>query len=148
MLNWQEQTVPLEALKPFERNPRRISKEAFAKLKSSLEKLGQFAPIPVTRDMRLIGGHQRLQAFQELGWKEIRVSVPDCELSDVQFKEIMIRSNTNSGTFDMDILSSDFDMDELISWDVPQGFMIGEPKEARAKKEQSQCEQCGKKLAE
>lgn len=122
---WQEKTVKVSEIKPFERNPRRITEKEFTKLVDSLERLGQFSPGIVTHDMRMIGGHQRIRAFNALKWEEIRVSFPNRDLTDDEFKEIVIKSNTTSGTFDIDILASDFELPALMEWGIDEKLLLG-----------------------
>jgi len=40
MIQWTEKTVPVSSLKPYERNPRLITKEAYDCLKKSISELG------------------------------------------------------------------------------------------------------------
>jgi len=40
MFKWSEKTVKVSALKPFECNPRRISEDAFNRLKKNLSESG------------------------------------------------------------------------------------------------------------
>lgn len=54
MITWQEKIVLVSNLKPYERNPRKISERAYSKLLSSL------------RDN---GYHQRIRALTEIGTK-------------------------------------------------------------------------------
>ena len=54
----------------------------------------------------------------DLGWKdqEIEVRVPNRLLSKDEFDEYLVRSNKNTGDWDFDILSSNFDFDQLVEW--------------------------------
>lgn len=112
-IQWVEKVVPLAQLIPFEANPRTITEEQFAKLKQSLDTDGYHSRIKVTSDFRVIGGHQRLRALQELGYSELAVLVPSRELSDDEFKRILIRDNHSNGVFDMEALANMFDLEEL-----------------------------------
>lgn len=119
-ITWTEKTVPVANLKPYERNPRTISREDFFKLKKSLRETGYHSRIKAQPDLRIIGGHYRQKALMELGIKEIIVLVPDRELTDDEFKRVMIQDNLSFGSFDVEILSSDFDGEELMDWGVPE----------------------------
>lgn len=145
-IKWTDKTVPITALTPYERNPRTITKKQFAQLKESVVALGQFATIPVTHDMRLVGGHQRLRVFQELGYSEIRVSIPDRELTDEEFKRVLIQSNHHNGMFDTDELVNAFDTDALIKWGLPEEMFVGA--RAPAKKKEKLCPHCHKDINE
>jgi len=110
---WLTETRRLSDLRPFERNPRVISASQFDKLKQSIVQDGYHSRIKCTSDGKVIGGHQRLKALKELGFDQIEVLVPDRALSDDDFKRICLRDNHNNGTWDMDILGSDYDLEEL-----------------------------------
>lgn len=60
MIKWSEKTVKVSDLKPFERNPRRISQDAFNRLKKGLAENGYHQRIIATKDLRIVGGHQRI----------------------------------------------------------------------------------------
>jgi hypothetical protein len=52
--------IKVSVLKPFERNPRRISEDAFNQLKKSFSESFYHQRIIATEDLRVIGGHQRI----------------------------------------------------------------------------------------
>ena len=112
-IQWVEKTVRLEQLRPFEDNPRTITETQFGKLKQSLAEDGYHSRIKTTADLRVVGGHQRLRALRELGFVDVQVLVPSRELSDAEFKRILIRDNHSNGVFDMDGLANMFDLEEL-----------------------------------
>lgn len=122
-IKWIERKVKVNDLLPYERNPRSISKESYEKLKASLESNGYHQRILATNDLRIIGGHQRIKALKSLKIKEIEVLVPDPEITDEQFRQILVQDNLPFGEFDMDMLSADFDVDELIEWGMPESWL-------------------------
>lgn len=126
-LRWMPRVVKLTSLTPFERNPRRISKEAFEKLVSIIKEDGYHQRIIATQDLRIVGGHQRLEALKKLKIKEIEILTPDRELTDEEFRRIIIRDNLPFGEFDMDILSADYERDELVAIGMPESFLPGSP---------------------
>lgn len=127
MIKWSEKTVKVSALKPFERNPRKISEADFERLKKSLHENGYHQRIIATIDLRVIGGHQRIRALKELGYREVQILVPDKTLSDAQFKKLLIQDNLPYGVWDFDILSSDFEVDELVDFGMPESWLgLGE----------------------
>jgi ParB-like chromosome segregation protein Spo0J len=91
MIKWTEKLVKVKDLKPFERNPRKISEQDFERPKKSLSENGYHQRIIATIDLRIIGGHQRIRALKELGLLEIQVLVPNKILSDDQFKRLLIQ---------------------------------------------------------
>lgn len=122
-LEWTEKTVKLSALKPYERNPRRITEAQYEKLKNSLNRNGYHQRIIATPDLRIIGGHQRIKALSELGITEVQVLVPNQKIAEAQFREMLVTDNLPFGEFDYDILSADFDPAELIEWGMPESWL-------------------------
>jgi DNA modification methylase len=125
MLEWREKQVSLDELKPFERNPRKISRQAFEKLKASLQQNGYHQRIIATSDFRVIGGHQRIKALGELGVDKVKVLVPDGEISDKQFKKMIVSDNLPFGEFDFDMLKLDYSKDELLDLGMPEDWLTG-----------------------
>lgn len=101
-----------------EYNPRQLSVEQFNQLKDSLNRFGFVDPILVNmnkdRENIVIGGHSRLKVATELGYTE--VPCVELNLSLDQEKELNIRLNKNTGSFDFDMLANHFETDELIDW--------------------------------
>jgi hypothetical protein len=95
-VKWSKKTVKVKDLKPYERNPRRITEDAYGRLKKSLSENGYNQRIIATKDLRIIGGHQRIRALRELGLKEIAVLVPDKALSDDQFRRLLVEDISKS----------------------------------------------------
>lgn len=83
--------VRLNDIRPADYNPRRISEDAFEKLKASLRDLGFVLPIIVNRDnMTIVAGHQRTKAAATLGMTDIPcyfVSDIDIE-SEIRFNQV------------------------------------------------------------
>ncbi len=116
MITWTERRVAVDDLVPYEKNPRSISKTDFARLIASLQKFGYHQRVLAQPDLRIIGGHQRKKAFKQLGIDEVTVLVPDRELTDAEFRELLIKDNLPFGDFDFDMLANDFDRDLLKEW--------------------------------
>jgi len=123
MINWTETTAAVSELRPYERNPRRISKESYARLLLSLKEMGYHQRIICQPDMTVIGGHQRIRALKELGIKTVAVLIPDRELTKDEYKRLLVQDNLSFGEFDMDILSSDFEAEDLIAWGMPENLL-------------------------
>lgn len=85
-------TLPLERLVPSPYNPRKMSDEAKAGLRTSIERFGMVQEIVVNRrNMHVVGGHQRLVALQETGAKEGPVAL--VELTDDEEKALNVTLN-------------------------------------------------------
>ena len=67
----------LNALKPYEGNPRRIPKSAVDAVAASIRQYGFRQPIVVDPDGVIIVGHTRLQAARKLGLESVPVHVAD-----------------------------------------------------------------------
>lgn len=76
-IQWTDRVVPVVDLQPYERNPRRITKASFEKLKASLQQNGYHQRIIAQPDLRVIGGHQRIRALMDLGVENVTVLVPN-----------------------------------------------------------------------
>ena len=117
-LKWHNEKRLIKDLIPFESNPRQLSKEQYEQLKKSLSKF-DLAEIPVIdTDNKIVAGHQRLKILAEIKGKdyEIDVRVPNRKLTENEFKEYNVRSNKNTGSWDFDILSNDFNLTDLLEW--------------------------------
>ena len=113
--------IELSKLKPATYNPRQITKKQVKDLKESIEKFGIVDPIIINKDMTIIGGHQRYmilnEASKRVDWEEPpTVPCVILDLSKEEERELNIRLNKNTGTFDMDILANEFDIDQLVDW--------------------------------
>jgi len=99
-------TLPVSELIPWEKNPRFISDFMYKKLLNSIEDNGIFELPIVNRDKTIIGGHQRKEAFLELGIQQVQCLMPKKELSEKQFIKINLASNKISGSWDDDALAN------------------------------------------
>lgn len=123
MITWKEKTVAVADLKPYERNPRKISEVAYSKLVTSLRENGYHQRIIATKDLRVIGGHQRIRALKEIGLEKIAILTPDVDLPDAQFQKLLVQDNLPFGEFDADMLRQDFKFDDLKEWGMPDDFL-------------------------
>lgn len=90
--------VPIAELTPAAYNPRKISKQDMAALKRSLEEFGAVEPAVVNKDGTIIGGHQRIAAAEELGWRDFPVLAVD--LSAEKARLLNLALNRISGAWD------------------------------------------------
>lgn len=118
---WTTEKRKVGDLIPADYNPRVIGEKEKADLMTSVVEFGKVVPVVVNigkRKDRLIGGHQRVQIYADLGEQEqeIDVRVPSRELSLSEEKELNIRLNKNLGSWDMDKLAKGFKMEDLTGW--------------------------------
>jgi hypothetical protein len=103
----------IESLHIWEKNPRTISQKDFGRLKKQLKKLGQYKPLVITEDGTVLGGNMRLKAYQEMGIKDIWVSVVEAD-TEVKKVEYALSDNDRAGTYiedDLLALVKDLDLD-------------------------------------
>jgi len=70
--------VPISEVIPWDKNPRGILKTDFERLKKQIRKLGIYKPLLACKEdgkYVVLGGNMRIRALQELGMKEVDVSV-------------------------------------------------------------------------
>ncbi len=115
-ITWKEETRVLNELKPFDHNPRRISKSGYQKLLKSLRERGYGDRIKINLDNTIAAGHQRLKALRELGYGQIEVLVPSRMLSEIEFRRELIGDNIEYGEYDFDILANHFEVGELLEF--------------------------------
>ena len=101
-----------------EYNPRKITPVEEFDLRESLMRFGLVEPIIINinkeRKDIVIGGHQRLKIWEELGNDEIDFNQIDLTLD--KERELNIRLNKNGGSFDDDLIKEYFDYEELTEW--------------------------------
>jgi site-specific DNA-methyltransferase (adenine-specific) len=113
---WTERKVKTADLVPASYNPRKISKKEREELTKSIEQFGRVEPVIVNTGSRanhVIGGHQRIKIYADLGITEIEAKLPSRELTEVEEKELNLRLNKNQGTWDEELLKG-FDIDMLL----------------------------------
>jgi len=99
------QKIPIQKLKPAEYNPRKKltpDDPEYQKIKRSIEEFGYVDPIIANSDYTVIGGHQRLEVLQKLGYTEIECNI--VELDKTKEKALNIALNKISGEWDYDKL--------------------------------------------
>ena len=87
------QTVSIDSLIPYWRNPRK-NEFAVEKVKASIKEFGYQTPIIVDNQMTIIAGHTRYRALKELGYTEVPVIVTDMPAKKA--KEFRIIDNRTS----------------------------------------------------
>jgi ParB-like chromosome segregation protein Spo0J len=100
--------VPIESLKPYERNARTHSKEQVAQIAASLKEFGFTNPILIDGSRGIIAGHGRLAAAKSIGLTEVPV-VELGHLTPSQKRAYILADNKiamNAG-WDVDLLASE-----------------------------------------
>jgi DNA modification methylase len=117
-LKWTTVKRKIKDLIPYEFNPRQMTNEQVESLKESLNKFDLVEIPAIDVDNKIIAGHQRLKIMMMLNREdeEIDVRIPNRKLTDDEFREYNIRSNKNTADWDLDMLSANFEFEELTSW--------------------------------
>lgn len=101
----ERRVLPIADLKPFDGNPRRISPEAKAGLRTSIERFGLVQEIVVSRrTMRVVGGHQRIDALREMGAAETPVALVDLTDDEEKALNVALNNPKLQGEFTADLL--------------------------------------------
>jgi ParB-like nuclease domain len=128
--------IPITKIQNWDKNPRKISKENFIKLKASLKSDPDFLLVhkPITYLDResdtyiAIAGNMRVKACKELGYKELECEVmtdvynEDGSLREDLIKTRAIKHNIEYGEYDQDMLEKHFSSDILMDF---QGLDAG-----------------------
>jgi hypothetical protein len=127
--------VDIKDLEPATYNPRRLTDKAYKDIRASLEKFGPVSPAVINgsdeRKNIIIGGHQRIKIWQDMG-----NSTYPCvyeSLSIEEEKELNIRLNKNTAEWDLDALTKEFEVDDLLDFGFDYGQLgidIGEAEDA------------------
>jgi DNA modification methylase len=115
--------VSISEVKPNPNNPRIIKDDKFAKLVQSIKdfpKMLEIRPIVVNADMIVLGGNMRLKACKEAGLKKVHIIKAE-DLTEEQQREFIIKDNVSGGEWDWNMLSNEWDVEQLDAWglDVP-----------------------------
>ena len=151
--------IPIEQLKPYEKNAKIHTPEQIEQIKKSIQEFGMNDPIGVWgKDNLIVEGHGRLQACKELGMKEVPVIRLD-DLTDEQRRAYtLVHNQTTMNTgFNMNILADeldniDIDMSELgflDSEEVDLEDFFTEPEEPNEKEKETDtitCPYCHKQF--
>lgn len=113
--NLKIEYVSIDTLVANDKNPRKWTDERKEQLKESIKRFGNVDPIIVnTHEKRknvIVGGHFRVEACKELGYKNMPVVFVN--LTPEKEAELNLRLNRNQGEFDLEILA-EFDSSMLL----------------------------------
>lgn len=129
-IKWHNEVRKVADLVPADYNPRDLTPKERKDLQVSIESFGEVEPVVLNIGSRanvLIGGHQRVKVYADLGVEEISVRVPERELSIAEETELNIRLNKNTGHFNEKL--QQFDRDNLLAWGFEEHELLFEPKQ-------------------
>lgn len=102
-LTWTNTRKNVKDLLPAGYNPRKMSENERRDLEDSIKEFGTVVPIVLnigTRNNVLIGGHQRVSIYADLGIIEIDAMIPNRELNEREEQTLNLRLNKNLGSWD------------------------------------------------
>ncbi|HUW35555.1 MAG TPA: site-specific DNA-methyltransferase [Planctomycetota bacterium] len=92
--------MPLADLQPASYNPRKISDQAYAGLRESLQKFGCVELLVVNkRNNRIVAGHQRFKVLQEAGVETATVVLVDLDEISEQMLNVTLNNQQIAGEF-------------------------------------------------
>jgi DNA modification methylase len=115
-LVWRTEKRRVNDLLPYEKNPKKYTEKEMEDLKTSCKKFNIVESPAINIDGKIVAGHMRIKALQLLGRGEemIDVRIPNRKLTPSEFKQYLLNSNRLGGSWDFDILASDFDIGTLL----------------------------------
>ena len=108
--------VPIDSIKPYEKNAKLHPQEQVEQIKRSIRDNGMNDPIGVWHDT-VVEGHGRLLACKELGMTEVPVIRLD-HMSDEQRREYMLIHNQTTMNSGWDLPVLDMELGELPDFDA------------------------------
>jgi hypothetical protein len=156
-MKWRTEQRKINELIPSENNPRQLTEKQHKDLEKSLKKFDLVEIPAVNVDGQILAGHMRLKILQQLGRGDeiIDVRVPDKKLSKKDCDEYIVRSNKNTGEWDFDKLSINFDIPELKEWGfedfelgIGDDLIVEDKSEQKSSLKECECPKCGYKWKE
>lgn len=114
-LQWTTVQRKVSDLVAYDLNPRSLSEKQAEDLKKSIEKFSLVEIPAINLDGKILAGHQRIKILKLLGRNDeiIDVRIPNRKLTEMEYKEYLLRSNSNTGSWDFDLLQN-FDTELLL----------------------------------
>lgn len=116
MENLKIEYVPIDSIKPYERNAKLHPQEQVEQIKRSIRDNGMNDPIGVWHNT-VVDGHGRLLACKELGMTEVPVIRLD-HMTDEQRREYMLIHNQTTMNSGWDLPMLDLELGELPDFDA------------------------------
>lgn len=101
-ISWTIEKRKVADVVPADYNPRKLSEKSKADLMESITRFGQAEPLVINTDGTIIGGHQRITVYADLGLEETDVMIPNRKLTKAEERELnsirgMCRSSSAGG---------------------------------------------------
>ena len=84
--------APIDTIKPYPNNPRKLSETAIEKVAQSIQEFGFRQPIVIDKDRIIVVGHTRYRASKKLGYKQVPITIAE-NLTKEQINAYRIADN-------------------------------------------------------
>lgn len=95
----------ISSLHNWEHNPRTATKDGIERLIKQIKKLGVYKPLLITEDGTVLGGNMRLKALEQIGQKDVWVSVVNAPTEELKI-EYALSDNDRVGKYEGDQLAN------------------------------------------
>jgi DNA modification methylase len=115
-ITWTQKNINLSHLIKNGYNPRKLSENERRDLETSIKTFGMVVPVIINIGSRanvIIGGEQRIKIYADLGIESVECMVPSRELTIDEERELNLRLNKNTGSWDEELLK-EFDINQLL----------------------------------
>lgn len=96
--------LPVAKLKAYDKNPRKISDQAIAKVADSIKNFGFNSPILISSDGEIAAGHTRLGAAMRLGMSTVPTITLDLTAAQIRAFRIADNKTAEFSGWDYDLL--------------------------------------------
>jgi ParB-like chromosome segregation protein Spo0J len=121
------QEIDINLIKPYKNNPREISKEAIAKVKTSIKEFGNNQPIVIDQDNIIVVGHTRWKALKSLNKKTAFVLKKTFEKNQARAYRIMDNRSSEENKWETKLLKEELDLLKISKFDLDlTGFTLDE----------------------
>ena len=129
MDNLKIEYLPIETLKPYEKNTRKHSQKSIDNIARSIKKYGMCDAIGIWSDKNIIvEGHGRYLACKQIGEKSVPCVRLD-HLTDEERREYAIAHNATAELSDWDALNMELELEDLDLSDFDFDFGIEDEEE-------------------
>ena len=90
--NMKVELAPIDTIKPYPNNPRKLSETAIEKVAQSIQEFGFRQPIVIDKDRIIVVGHTRYRASKKLGYKKVPITIAE-NLTKEQINAYRIADN-------------------------------------------------------
>lgn len=109
--------IPIEEIKAYENNPRRIGDNAVNAVAESIKAFGFKVPVILDSENVIVTGHTRILAAKKLGLQEVPCVVAD-DLTPEQAKALRLADNKTGELSGWDFEKLDLELEELADFDI------------------------------